>query len=181
VSAVVADEPVALERLARSALTSEEDTGDYYERVLRHDMEVVSPGMVLDRAKAVESWMGSVPWWDFEMEDARVVSLDGNAALVTYRAPAHRARDVPRCRALCPSVYRMSDGRWWLVLSPAGAVVRSTPPAGQPDVRLLCTLSGLVGVWLGKQNFSEAARERTVMLAGPAGAIRSANMVREPV
>ena len=64
-------------------------------------------------------------------------------------------------------------GRWWLELSPTGAVVRDTPPAGEPDVRLLCTLSGLAGVWSGRQSLSEAVREQKVVFAGPADAVRS--------
>ena len=114
-TAVVTEELVALERRAWSALTSEEGAVEFYERVLSHDMVMVLPGMVLERAEAMESWMGCVPWRDFEIEDVRVVSLDKNAALLTYRATARRTKDVASYRALCTSVYRMAGGRWWLV------------------------------------------------------------------
>lgn len=112
---MVTEELLALEQRAWSALTSEEDAAEFYERILSHDMVMVLPGMVLDRAEAMESWMRSVPWRDFEIEDVRLVSLDTNAALLTYRATARRAKDVESYRALCTSVYRMADGRWWLV------------------------------------------------------------------
>lgn len=127
---MVTEELVALERRAWSALTSEEDAAEFYERVLSHDMVMVLPGMVLDRAEALESWMGSVPWRDFEIEDARVVSLDRNAALLTYRATARRAQDVASYRALCTSVYRMSDGRWWLVFQQQTPLSNSMGCAG---------------------------------------------------
>ena len=84
-----------------------------------------------------------------------------------------------------------SAGRWWLVLSPTAAVVQEFAPARPPDVGLLCTLSGLAGVWLGRQRFSDAVREQTVVFAGPSDAIRSlvtctgvdryADVAREPV
>jgi DNA-binding HxlR family transcriptional regulator len=83
-----------------------------------------------------------------------------------------------------------SAGRWWLVLSPAGAAVRDTAPGPRPDVRLLSTLSGLAAVWSGRQSFSDAVREQVVVFAGPAVAVRSlvtcigvdrhADVVREP-
>jgi hypothetical protein len=111
----VTEELVEIERRAWSALTSEEDAAEFYERVLSPDMVMVLPGMVLERAEAMESWMGNAPWRDFEIEDVRVVSLARNAALLTYRATASRAKDVASYRALCSSVYRMVDGRWWLV------------------------------------------------------------------
>jgi hypothetical protein len=84
------------------ALTSAQDAAEYYNRVLSHDMVMVLPGMVLDRAEAMESRVGSVPWRDFEIEDVRTMSLGRGAALLTYRA-------------LCTSVYRQVDGRWWLM------------------------------------------------------------------
>jgi hypothetical protein len=58
-------------------------------------------------------------------------------------------------------------------LSPKGASVCGDPPVGWADVRLLCTLSGLAGVWLGGQSWLCAARERTVMFVGPPHTVRS--------
>lgn len=97
------------------ALTSAQDAAEYYNRVLSHDMVMVLPGMVLDRAEAMESRVGSVPWRDFEIEDVRTMSLGRGAALLTYHATAHRAKDAASYRALCTSVYGQVDGRWWLV------------------------------------------------------------------
>ncbi|MGB3439514.1 MAG: nuclear transport factor 2 family protein [Actinophytocola sp.] len=129
-TAVVTEELVAIEERAWSALTSEQDAAEYYEHVLSHDMVMVLPGMVLARAEALESWMGSVPWRDFEIEDARAVWLDRNAALLTYRATARRAEDTASYRALCTSVYRMPDGRWWLVFQQQTPLSNSMGCAG---------------------------------------------------
>lgn len=66
-----------------------------------------------------------------------------------------------------------SSGRWWLVLSPNGASVHGDASAEQADVRLMSTLSGLAGVWLGSQSWLRAVRERTVVFVGPAHLVRS--------
>lgn len=63
------------------------------------------------------------------------------------------------------------SGRWWLALSPEGAVIGDAP-AEPPDVRLLCTLSGLAGAWLGQQSWLAAVRARSVVLVGSAAAAR---------
>jgi hypothetical protein len=111
---VVSEELLALEWRNWAALTSERDAADYYERVLSHDMVMVLPGMVLERAEALESWLNSVPWEDFEIEDPRTMYLGKGAALLTYRATARRAKDVSSYRALCTSVYRRVHGEWRL-------------------------------------------------------------------
>jgi hypothetical protein len=126
----VPEELVELERRAWTALTSEEDTAEFYEEVLSPDMVMVLPGMVLERTEAMESWMGNVPWRDFEIDDVRVVSLANNAALLTYRATARRAKGVASYRALCTSVYRMVDGRWWLVFQQQTPLSNSMGCAG---------------------------------------------------
>jgi hypothetical protein len=66
-----------------------------------------------------------------------------------------------------------SAARWWLVLGPSGASAQDTPPGSRPDVRLLCTLSGLAGVWLGRQSLADAVREQTIVFAGTATDVRS--------
>lgn len=66
-----------------------------------------------------------------------------------------------------------STEKRWLTLSPHGASVSQVPPAAQVGVRLLCTLSGLAGVWLGNQSWLLAVREQTVMFVGPPHAVRS--------
>jgi hypothetical protein len=108
------EELLELERRTWSALTSEQDSGAFYDRVLSHDMVLILPGMVLDRSETLESWVGSVPWRDFEIDDVRAMSLGRSAALLTYRVTARRATDAASYRALCTSVYRMVDGRWLL-------------------------------------------------------------------
>ncbi len=58
--------------------------------------------------------MGSSPWREFEIEAVRTMALGRNAALITYRATARRAKDAASYRALCTSVYRVVEGRWRL-------------------------------------------------------------------
>lgn len=124
------EELLALERQTWSALTSGENAAAYYEGVLSDDLVMVLPGMVLERAEAMESWVRSVPWRDFEIDDARVMSLGRNAALLTYRATARRARDAASYRALCTSVYRLVDGRWWLAFQQQTPLSNSIGCAG---------------------------------------------------
>lgn len=127
---MMTEELLELERRTWAALTSEHDAAQFYDRVLSHDMVLVLPGMVLDRAEAMESWLGSVPWRDFEIEDARSMALGRGAALLTYRATARRAKDAASYRALCTSVYRMVDGRWWLVFQQQTPLSNSMGCAG---------------------------------------------------
>lgn len=64
-------------------------------------------------------------------------------------------------------------GTWWLALTPTGAAVRSVAPREPADVRLLCTLSGLANVWLGRQSWLDAARGRTVVFVGAPTMVRT--------
>lgn len=71
--------------------------------------------------------------------------------------------------------------RWWLVLSRAEIVVRphgadggfDSGVDGGAEVRLSCTLGALAGVWLGHLSWLEAVRDRSIMLAGDAAAVRT--------
>jgi hypothetical protein len=124
------EELLELERRTWSALTSERDAAQFYDRVLSQDLVMVLPGMVLDRAEAMESWLGSVPWRDFEIEDARSMPLGADVALLTYRATARSVEGAASYRALCTSVYRMVDGRWWLVFQQQTPLSNSLGCAG---------------------------------------------------
>lgn len=127
-------ELVALERRCWSALTTG-DAGDFYERVLTDTMMMVLPSMVLDRSEVLESWLAATPWRDFQLDDARVVSLGNGAALLTYRVTAYREREVAAYRAQCTSVYRRVTGRWRL------AFQQQTPLGTNPLVTASVALS----------------------------------------
>jgi hypothetical protein len=80
--------------------------------MLSHDMVMVLPSMVLERSEALESWLNSVPWHDFELADARTMYLGKGAALLTYRATARQGAgraQLPRAVHQC-----LSQGRWAL-------------------------------------------------------------------
>ncbi|GAB1510588.1 winged helix-turn-helix transcriptional regulator [Actinophytocola sp. KF-1] len=64
-------------------------------------------------------------------------------------------------------------GRWWLALTPSGTAVHTGSPPGGADVRLACTLSGLAGVWLGRQSWLRAVRDGSVVFTGPPDAVRA--------
>jgi DNA-binding HxlR family transcriptional regulator len=64
-------------------------------------------------------------------------------------------------------------GRWWLSLSPSGATLHPGSPPRGADVRLACTLSGLAGVWLGRQSWLRAVRDGSVVFTGRPDAIRA--------
>ena len=64
-------------------------------------------------------------------------------------------------------------GRWWLALSPSGATVHTGAPPDGIDVRLACTLSGLAGVWLGRQSWLRAVRDGSVVFTGQPDAVRA--------
>ncbi|MFI7673638.1 winged helix-turn-helix transcriptional regulator [Actinophytocola sp. NPDC049390] len=67
----------------------------------------------------------------------------------------------------------LDSGRWWLALSPSGATVhRGAPPRGA-DVRLACTLSGLAGIWLGRQSWLRAVRDGSVVFTGQPDTVRA--------
>ena len=66
-----------------------------------------------------------------------------------------------------------AGGRWWLALSPAGAVVHTGTPPDAPDVRLACTLGGLAGAWLGRQSWLRAVRDGSVVFTGRPETVRA--------
>lgn len=106
-------ELLALERRGWNALISGEAV-EYYDRMLAEDMVLVLPGMVLDRAETLETWVTSVSWQRVDIEGAQVRSLGAGVGLLTYLATASRTPDVPSYRAQCTSVYRRVAGRWRL-------------------------------------------------------------------
>ena len=109
----LASEIEALERGGWSALSGP-DGPAFYENVMADDGLMVFPGMVMDKATAIATIREVQPWAAFELADVRVTG-DAAAALVTYRAQAHRAGQ-PEYLAVMSSVYVWRDGRWLLLL-----------------------------------------------------------------
>lgn len=106
---------LALEHQGWDALCA--GTGaDFYGDLMTDDgVMVLTPGFVLDREGVIASLDGAEPWQDYELTDARLVSLDADSAAVVYTATAQRG-GVPPFRALMSSVYVRRQDRWRLAL-----------------------------------------------------------------
>lgn len=126
----LSDELLQLEKDGwRAVITG--DAPGYADRMLASDMKLVLPGMVLDRADAVDLWLNVVPWDSFEIENASVIPLAAGAAVVTYQVSLSRRGDVTAYRAQCTTVYRRSSGRWRVAFqqqTPFGAPLVGVTP-----------------------------------------------------
>lgn len=110
------DDLLTLERDAWGALsTSGDAAAEHYETNLADEILMLLPGgLVVDERRAVIDSMRGEPWQDFEISDERVLQLGDHAAVVAYRAVAHRAGQ--RYEALFNSTYVRQDGGWRLAL-----------------------------------------------------------------
>jgi uncharacterized protein (TIGR02246 family) len=109
----IAREIEDLERRGWAALSGH-DGAAFYEDAMADDGLMVFPGMVMDKATAIETIREVDPWATFALSEVRV-SGDEHAALVTYRAKAQRAGQ-PEYEAVMSSVYVRFDGQWRLLL-----------------------------------------------------------------
>lgn len=89
---------------------------DFYRRSLTDKAVMVfpEPAAVLTRDKILETIASSPRWADVRIDDARVVELIRETALVTYKATARRDGDEKDYVALVSSVYVNRDGAWKL-------------------------------------------------------------------
>ena len=89
---------------------------DFYRRNLtdRAVMVFPEPAGVLTRDKILETIASSRRWADVRIDDARVVVLIRETALLTYKATARREGDEKDYVALVSSVYVKRDGAWKL-------------------------------------------------------------------
>ncbi len=103
----------ALERAGWDALSG---TGgaEFYEEHMADDGLMLFPGMVMDKAAALDAIRGAEPWSSYELEDVRVIAIGDAAGIVTYGASAERAKRP--YSAVMSSVYARRGGSWRLVL-----------------------------------------------------------------
>ena len=73
------------------------------------------PGMVLDKAAAIEAIESAPPWASWSLADVRVLEVAPDAAMIAYRAESRRGEEAPYS-ALMTSTYARRNGRWQLVL-----------------------------------------------------------------
>jgi Domain of unknown function (DUF4440) len=103
----------ALERAGWDALSGP-DGADFYEEHMAEDGLMLFPGMVMDKAAALDTIREVAPWSTYELEDVRVIAIGVGAGVVTYRASAER--ESGPYSAVMSSVYARREGSWLLVL-----------------------------------------------------------------
>jgi hypothetical protein len=101
-----------LERQGWEALTAGRGAGFYREH-LTADALMVFPFGVLEREQSIEAIDAAPPWATYHIDESRVIALDGNSALITYRVTAQREGQPPYT-AILTSGYVRRDGAWKL-------------------------------------------------------------------
>ncbi len=90
-------------------------SGDAYRRHLTEDaLVIVPPGHTLDREKTVATMDESPGWDEVALDNARLLTLDDHAALITYTFTGRRGED--RYAAVMTSTYARRGDDWKLVL-----------------------------------------------------------------
>lgn len=107
------DELEQLERDGWQALSGP-DGAEFYEAVMLDDGVMVFPGMVMDKASALDAMRSVTPWTTFDLTDLRVIRPGPDSGVVTYRASA--VRDGRQYEAWVSSVYVRHEGAWKLIL-----------------------------------------------------------------
>ena len=101
--------------------------GDWYRKNCTNDALFVLPGMVLDREQCADAIAkNDVSWVDYAIEDARLVLLGSDSAVLTYRCSARREGDNAPFMALISSAYVQRDDSWLLAFhqqTPLGYVI----------------------------------------------------------
>jgi len=88
--------------------------GEPYRRWLTDDALVVVPGRVMDREECAAA-MDEGPGWDaWQIDDPRVISIDPDAAVLSYRWRSSRGDQV--YEAAMSTVYTRRGGEWLVVL-----------------------------------------------------------------
>ena len=102
---------LALEEQGWRALSSG-NGGDFYRRYLTDDALMIFPGgSVLSREAVLQVIDSAPPWSWFRIDEARVVPLTDDSAIVAYRATAQREGQA-EYSALMSSVYVSREGSW---------------------------------------------------------------------
>lgn len=99
----------------RALSTDGETAARHYETTLADDVLMLLPGgLVIDERQDVIDSMRGAPWDRFDISEERVLELGEDAAVVAYRATAHRSGEP--YEALFNSTYVRRNGDWRLVL-----------------------------------------------------------------
>jgi hypothetical protein len=106
------DEAWRLERESWTAASAGEAEG-WFARVMTSDAFVVLPGQVLNREDVLKRWSVQAPWVEYSLGTPRLVLVDGQTCLVSYRVSA-RDPENGEYRALVTSLYTWVGGGWAL-------------------------------------------------------------------
>jgi hypothetical protein len=85
----------------------------YYARVLAADAFVVVPGHVLVREDLLRQWQERAAWEQYSLSEQRIVMVNGETVVLTYRVNAQQSDDTPY-RARVSSMYTWVGGGWAL-------------------------------------------------------------------
>jgi hypothetical protein len=72
--------------------------------------------MVMDRRTVIDALAESPPWRTYDIEDARLIVVDADTAILVYTGIGYRDGDEAAFTGAMTSVYHRVDGDWKLAL-----------------------------------------------------------------
>jgi ketosteroid isomerase-like protein len=100
------------------------DAATFFSKIMTDDAFVVVPEGVLDRNALVASLQEPPSWQSYDLTDERLVLLDGETVLISYRVRTS-GDDASGHRGQVTTMYRWLDGGWALAF-------RQYTPDSQP-------------------------------------------------
>jgi hypothetical protein len=85
----------------------------FYARHMTTDGFIVIPGAVIDRHELIMRWDDHTPLREYELSTPRLVMIDGESVLITYRVTAD-GDWLPNYRAQITALYTWIGGEWAL-------------------------------------------------------------------
>jgi hypothetical protein len=99
--------------------------GDFYARHMVADGFIVVPGRTIDRHELISGWVDREPLREFELSEPRMVLVDGESVLISYRVTADGSW-LPNYRGQVTALYTWNGGHWAL------AFRQHTPDGEEP-------------------------------------------------
>ena len=97
--------------------------GAFYARHMTSDGFIVLPGTVVERHELILRWDGQQPLREYTLSEPRLVMVDGDSVLITYRVVAD-GDWLPDYHAQVTALYTWIGGEWALAFrqhTPDGA------------------------------------------------------------
>jgi hypothetical protein len=89
------------------------NAGSFYAHHMTADGFIVLPGVVLDRHELINRWETHAPLTRYSLSEPRLVLVDGDSVLITYRVDAD-GEWLPNYRAQITALYTWVGGEWAL-------------------------------------------------------------------